>query len=108
MDYLIFMVFELVTIILFLIAFFTKQPVIWAMTAVFSGIMMVTSYTISYYMYEFNTTLMAYVPVVQTFDYPYLMGINLLFFVLCWVFGLFDIFDTYRKNIKKEIGVEND
>jgi len=51
--------FELLMVVLFMISFFTKQEILWAMTLVLSGTMMFTSYNVEYYVYLFNTTLTA-------------------------------------------------
>lgn len=56
---------------------------------------MFTSYYIEQYVYIWNSSLKAYSPVIETHSYPYLMGINMLFFVLAMVLGMFDLFDKY-------------
>ena len=90
-----FIFFQLVVIVLFVTAFFTKQEILWTITLLLSGVLMFTSYDIQYYVYEYNTTIQAYSPVITTHYYAYLMGINMLFFVLALLLGLFDIFDKY-------------
>lgn len=101
-----FIFFQVVVICLFVAAFFTKQELLWGITAVLSGILMFLSYNIEYYVYEFNTTISAYVPVITTHTYPYLTGINLLFFGLAIVLGLFDVFDKYGSRIFKKKDVK--
>ena len=64
-----FIFFEIIVIGLFLTAFFTKQEILWAVTAVFSGILMITSYSIQYYVYQYNASIGAYAPVQVTFSY---------------------------------------
>jgi len=100
----IFVFFEVVTIILFIASFFTKQEILWALTAALSGILMFTSYNIQYYLYEFNTTIGAYQPVFISHSYPYLMGINMLFFILALVLGIFDLFDKYGSKFAGNAG----
>ena len=90
-----FVFFEIIVICLFVASFFTKQEILWALVLIFSAVLMFTSYTIEHYVYEFNITLGAYQPVLVTHSYPYLMGINMVFFVLAMVLGLFDLFDKY-------------
>jgi len=100
--------FEIVVIGMFVASFFTKQEILWAITAVFSGVLMVTSYNIEYYVYTFNTTTSAYDPIMTSFSYPYLMGLNLLFFSLCWLLGMFDLFDKYgSKMAEKHKNIDN-
>lgn len=91
----IFIFFEIVAIGLFITSFFTKQEILWALTIVLYGVLMFTSYNIEYYVYEYNTTLLAYQPVAVTNSYPYLMAINMLFFVLAMLLAIFDLFDKY-------------
>jgi len=90
-----FVFFEIVVIGLFIASFFTKQEILWAVTLVLSGILMFTSYYIEDYVYIWNSSMGAYYPVLETHSYPYLMGINMLFFVLAMILGMFDLFDKY-------------
>lgn len=97
----IFILFQVVSLIIFSTAFFTKQEIIWAVSIVFSGMLAFSSWHVEYYIYEFNNTLMAYQPIMTTHNYPYLMAINLLFFVLALVLGIFDLFDKYGSRFVK-------
>ncbi len=99
-----FIFFEVVAIGLFITSFFTKQEILWTLTMVLTGVLMFTSWNIEYYVYEYNATISAYQPVITTFNYPYLMGINMIFFSLSIVLGLFDLFDKYGSKFagKKE------
>lgn len=90
-----FVFFEVVVIGMFIAAFFTKQELLWAITLILSGVLMFTSYHVEYYVYEWNVTATAYYPVAVSHSYPYLMAINLVFFVLALVLGMFDLFDKY-------------
>lgn len=91
----IFIFFEIIMIGLFFTAFFTKQEILWTLTLVLSGVLMFTSYHIEYYVYEWDSTITAYQPILVSHSYPYLMGINLLFLSLTLLLGLFDLFDKY-------------
>ncbi len=82
-------------VVLFLISFFTKQEILWSCTAVISGVLAFTSFNIENYVYVLNTTSNAYMPVAVSYSYPYLMGINLLFFSLALILCIFDLFDKY-------------
>ena len=104
----IFILFEIITIVLFFISFFTKQEILWALTLVLTGSLMFTSWNIEYYVYVFNVTMGAYVPTMTYHNYPYLMALNMLFFVLALVMGMFDLFDKYgskfvRKKSNREV-----
>jgi len=98
----IYIFFQVVVISLFLISFWTKQEILWTMTAVFSGIMMATSWTVQKTVYEYNATSMIYEPVSITNSYPYLFGINLLFFSLAVVLGVFDLWDKYGSKFARD------
>ena len=98
----IYIFFQVVVFGLFFAAFWSKQEIIWAMTAVFSGIMMATSWTVEKYVYEYNATSMIYEPVSITNSYPYLFGINLLFFSLAVALGMFDLWDKYGSKFAKD------
>lgn len=97
-----FVIFEIVAIILFFISFFTKQEILWSMTLVLTGVLMFTSWNIEYYVYEFNSTINAYVPTMTYHSYPYLMAINMMFFVLAMLLGIFDLFDKYGSRFLKK------
>jgi hypothetical protein len=93
--------FEIVLICLFIASFFTKQEILWAITSVISGVLMFSSFNVETYVYEYNMTIGAYFPVLITHSYPYLMGLNMLFFSLALLLGLFDLFDKYGVNLFK-------
>ena len=102
----IYILFQIITIVLFATSFFTKQEILWALTSVFSGVMMYASWHIEYYIYEFNATLGAYQPVYIGGSYPYLMAINMVFFSLALVLGIFDLFDKYGARFAGKKGKE--
>jgi len=94
-----FIFFEVVVIGMFIASFFTKQEILWAITAVFSGMLTINSYGVEIYAYTFNSTTSAYDPVITSINAPYLPGLNLLFFALCVLFGIFDLFDKYGSKV---------
>lgn len=87
--------YEIIMLSLFATAFFTKQEILWALSAVLSGILMFSSFDIQISTYQFNSTISAYSPVIITQYYSYLVWINGLFFLLGMVLGIFDLFDKY-------------
>lgn len=91
----IFVLFEIVTLVIFFIAFFTHQEILWAVALVLGSTMMYTSWSVEYYLYEWNATISAYSPVIVSHSYPYLMAINLIIVALALLLGLFDLFDKY-------------
>ena len=98
----IYIFYQLVIIGFFLLSFFTKQEIIWAITAVLAAILMFSSFSIDTYVYNYNTTSGAYSPVLISNTYMYLAGINMIFFVLALILGLFDIFDKYGIKFSKK------
>ena len=92
-----FIFFELVMLGFFITSFFTHQELLWAITLLLSGVLMVTSYSIEVVGYEYNASISAYIPIVTSYSYPYLMGLNMLFFILALIIGMFDLFDKYGK-----------
>jgi hypothetical protein len=99
----IYIFYEVIMIGFFITAFFIKNEILWAISAVFSGILMFSSFDIQVVMYEFNSTISAYSPSIITNHYMYLVWINGIFFTLCILLGLFDLFDKYGgKLLNKE------
>jgi hypothetical protein len=99
-----FIFFEIVALILFATAFFTKQEILWALCAVLLGVLMFTSFNVETYVYQYNTTLLAYEPVQVSNSYPYLMGLNAAFFVLALVLGIFDLYDKIKGTASSDKG----
>lgn len=79
----------------FFVAFFTKQEVLWVITAVLSGALMITSYNVEFARYAYDAVLGAYTYGWTTQSMPTMMAINMVFFVLALLMGMFDIFDKY-------------
>jgi len=75
--------FEVVMVGAFATAFFTKQELFWLLSTFLSGVLMIVSYNVEIIIENG----------IYNYPMPYLMGINLLFFALTILFGLFDIFD---------------
>ena len=96
--------FQVVVFALFFTSFFTKQEIIWGITAVFAGMLIYTSYNIEYPVYQYNATLLAYQVVNVTSYSFYLSGLNLMFFILAVVLGIYDILDKYGINMGSAFG----
>ncbi len=90
-----FILLEIVMLTTFFISFFTKQEILWAVALVLSGALMIGSYTVQMTTHVLDSTLNVYVPTLTTFSFPFMMGINLMFFMLSLVLGLLDYFDKY-------------
>lgn len=72
-------------IIFFTLAYFTKNEILWGLTMLLSGLVMITSH---------NIEIIRGTEII-TLSYPYMMGIALLFFLLSLILGLIDLFDKY-------------
>lgn len=90
-----FMFLEVLAVILIGIAFFTKQEILWFLAVVIAGILMFASYDIQGYVYEYNETLGAYQPVIISNAYIYVSYLNMIFFALALILGLWDIWQKY-------------
>lgn len=99
-----FIFFQFVAIVIFITSFFMKQEILWSITLVLHGFLMVTSFDIEIYVYEYNASIIAYSPIVIHNSYPYLMGINMVFFSLALVLGLHDLFEKYGFKFLKKKG----
>ena len=90
-----FVMFQLLMLITFFTAFFTHEEILWAISFLLSGTLMILSYNIQFMRYVFDPATGAYLTEIATYSYPVLMGINMLFFGLSMAVGLFDIFDKW-------------
>ena len=101
MLYSLFILIQIFAVVLFVASFFTKQEILWGVTLLTCALLMYSSFGIEYFIYDWNTTIQAYSPVIKTFSYPYMMGFNMLFFVLSLVLGIFDIFEKYGTKLRE-------
>ena len=90
-----FILLQIIAIILWFIAFYTEQEIIWAITAVFFGTLMISAWSIEILVPIYNATISAYDYQVQVFRYSYLSYLNILFFSLTIILGFFDIWQKY-------------
>lgn len=87
--------FEVIAIGIFMTSFFVRQELLWAVSLVINGLLMMTSYNVQITQYVFDPTINAYVTELVSYSFPFLMGFNMLFFALSLILGLFDFFDKY-------------
>jgi len=97
-----FIFFEIVTVGLFVLSFYERKELLWALTLVLSAIMAINSFFVEKTYYIFNGST-AYVPTVISNSYPYIATINILFFSLSMLFMLYGIFAN-RLEKKQEEG----
>jgi len=96
-----FILLEIVLVGVFFTSFFTKQEILWAMSAMLSGVLMITSYNVQIGAYVFNPSTGAYAYELISNSFPFMMGVNMLFFVLALTLGMFDLFDKYGISLGK-------
>jgi hypothetical protein len=90
-----FMFLEVLVVVIIGIAFFTKQEILWFLAVVVAGILMFASYDIQGYVYEYNETMGAYQPVIVSNPYIYVSYLNMIFFSLALILGLWDVWQKY-------------
>lgn len=95
-----FILFQVVMLATFFTAFFTQQEILWGVSFILSGVLMITSFFIQHSAYVFDVAQGAYVWTLVNNSYPFLSGINFLFFALSLTLGLFDIYDKYGLSSK--------
>jgi hypothetical protein len=96
-----FILFEIIMIVGFCACYYLRNVLFWTITIVLSGVLMISSFGIERTMYLYNSTLTAYQPTVISTSYPYLATINIIFFALALIFGIYDIV-TQQALSKKE------
>ena len=77
----IFIVFEILTFVMFCVSFFSKHEIMWAITLVLSGLMVYSSSAVEY--------------AGDVRSYGYLVGVNALLFAAATILLIFDLFDKY-------------
>jgi hypothetical protein len=93
--------FEVILVGIFMTSFFVRQELLWAVSLVVSGLLMIASYNVQITQYVFDATTNAYATELVSYSFPFLMGFNMLFFALSLILGLFDFFDKYGINTGK-------
>ena len=95
-----FLFFEVVMLILFGIAFTNKNEILWTLCAFLAGLLSFMAFNIETWAYVFDASIQAYVPTLLNNSYIWLMCINILFFVLAVVFGVYDLYEKLQSNKK--------
>jgi hypothetical protein len=98
----IYIFWQLITIIVFFIAFFSRQEIVWVIAMVLSATMAFGGSLVEYNYYSYNTTNSAYDFKTDIYQYPYLGALNWMFFFLALIFGIYDIFEKYGGRFAKD------
>lgn len=96
-----YIIFQIAALTSFFLAFFFRHEILWLVTFVLSGFLMLNSFNVETIMMQATNTQFGagIVDVSVSHSYPYLMGINLLFFALALFLGLYDMFDKYGQSL---------
>ena len=91
-----YILFEVTLIILFFVALVIEKrkfltSILWVLAMVIAAMLALNSFGIEQTVYNFNVTMAAYYPVTNYHSYPWLMGINAIFFGLSLLFGFADV-----------------
>ena len=97
-----YLLFQVIVIILFLIAFFTHQEILWGLSIISAGMLMLSAYNVEQFVYAFNATTSIYYPMTISSNYPYLFGINMMLFSLGILLLLYDVYDKYGLGIGRK------
>lgn len=87
----------ILTIGIFMAAFFTKYVVLWGLSSILSAVLILSSWDIEYYVYQYNATIYSYSPTIIHLSYGYLSGIGVAFFGLSLIFLFYDIYNQNAK-----------
>jgi hypothetical protein len=91
----IFILLELIMIGFFITSFFTQHEILWSISVLLSGVLMITSFNVQIKMLVFDSTLGASVHQLVSYDLGHMLAFNLLFFGLGLILFIMDIFDKY-------------
>ena len=99
-----YILFEITLIILFFVALIIEKrkfltSILWVLAAVLSAMLAINSFGIEQTVYNFNASLAAYYPITNYHSYPWLMGINAIFFGLSLLFGFADIWSAAKDEL---------
>jgi cobalamin synthase len=90
-----FMLLQVLALIVFGVAFFTKQEVIWGIALITFGLLIMTALTIQVQVPVYNATTSSYsISFISRQEYP-VMAFNIGMFALSLLYFFFDIFDKW-------------
>ena len=102
-----FILFEVLMIACFIWAFVGKNVIIWTLSAVLAAVLMFQSFAVETWVYVWNVTISAYSPILSSSSYLWLMSINLIFFILSLVLGIYDLYQELQSG-KKMVNMRDD
>ena len=95
-----FITLQIITVVFFVVSYFSKAEILWAITIVLSSLSMISSYGIEKTSYVFDEFLGYYVYTTISEPSMFFMGINLMIFALSLFLLMLDLFDKYGLSIK--------
>jgi hypothetical protein len=87
---------EIVMLGFWIWAFVGKNLVVWTISAVLAGLLAFMSVSVETLGYAWDPLQQIYIMATTTHSYLWLMGVNIIFFVLALVFVVFDIFEMIQ------------
>lgn len=94
----IFLILQLSMLTFFVVAFYFKHPLFWAITLIKSVILMYGSMMLQTRDLVFDTTINQVITQYTVHTIPFLLYLNLMFFLLALVFGILDWYDNYNNS----------
>jgi hypothetical protein len=86
-------------IVSFVWGFVGKNEIIWVLTSFLSAMLAFQSFAVQTWIYQYNI-LGYYEAVLITNSYIWLAGVNILFFVLSLILGIYDLYEKLQSNSK--------
>ena len=102
MIYGLFILYQIIALVLFGVAFYSKQEIMWALTLVALGFVMFSSYGVDIVLLNGSVEYLA------SQNYSFIGYFNMAFFGLGMVLGIFDIFDKYGNNVGQSMRGKNE
>jgi hypothetical protein len=91
----IFILLQVFTIILFLIAWYKQEPMMWVMAFIFSSINIFTSYNVEYVVMTFSKGVLA--QNIISISYPVVSYINMIFLAASIIMFFWDIYNPQNE-----------
>lgn len=100
----IFIILTVIVIFTFVVSYILKNPLLWVITFVLAGVMMISSFNIELMQYQYQVSTLSYAPVLQSYDYPMLATLFVIVLGLSLIYFFVDLFDIINnKNVAEVV-----
>lgn len=96
-----FLLMQIVVFVFFIIAFYARHELMWALVILLSIVTAFNSANIEYAHYEFNVLTTGYDWATTNYYYPFMIWINAAVAVIALLFFIFDIWEQYLLKVGK-------